>query len=174
LAARAAQDRGADMGDIAAAATMAEFQWVIICERVLTEQPGKTLSFISILERVSVPAPPPELLERPNPPLVPFRYCTVSQWVRSKPTVGERVPGRLLLYGPNGKEFGKTEFVVDLTETPRARIIAQASGFPLLGAGTYPCVVQTKARTTWRTVGQADFEVVYTDPAARRPSGSRH
>lgn len=142
---------------------MAVFQWVILCERVIIEESAKTVSLISMIENINLPSPPPELFKDGKRPLVPFRFYVVHQWARSKPKIGERIPGRVLLVSPSGEEFGTSEFVVDLIATPQARVIGQTIGFPLYGQGVYSCVVQAKVRTKWRKVGGTQFSVAFTD-----------
>ena len=126
----------------------------------MIEEQSKTLSMISMLENLQLPGPPPGLAKRAQPLLIPQRFYVVQQWVRSKPKLGERAPGRVRMIGPRA-EFGTQEFVVDLTGTQRARIIGQAIGFPLQGPGVYRCVVETKHRTKWKRVGATEFTVTY-------------
>lgn len=140
---------------------MASLQWAILCERAIVEDKANTVSLISVLENVTLPKPPAGAIPADQRPFVPLRFYVVQQWARSKSTIGERVPGRVLLIGPNREQFGAAEFVVDLTAAPRARIISQAIGFPLFGSGTYACVVQAQVRTTWRKVGRVEFGVVF-------------
>jgi hypothetical protein len=152
---------------------MAVLQWVIVCERAITEDQAKTVSLISILENITLPPPPPELLQQGQQAVVPLRFYVVQLWSRSNVKMGERVPGRVLLSGPNGQQFGASEFVVDLTGSPRARIISQTIGFPLLGPGTYKCIVQSQMKTKWRKVGETEFGVIFTDNASPRPKALR-
>jgi hypothetical protein len=140
---------------------MASFQWVILCERAVIEEGAKTVSLISILENIQLPAPPPAI-QKSNPPyaLVPLRFFVVHQWARSNPKSGERQAGRLKFLGPHG-QFAVQDFVVDLTGSQRARIIGQTIGFPLQGTGLYQVVVEAKTKSRWRRVGSTDFNVAY-------------
>lgn len=125
---------------------MAVFQWVILCERAIIEEGAKTVSLISMLENIQLPAPPPGLFKSGQAgPVVPLRFFVVQQWSRSKPKAGERVAGRIRLSGPKG-EFGSQEFVVDLTGSQRARVISQSIGFPLQGPGLYKCVIEARLK----------------------------
>lgn len=155
---------------------MAVLQWVIICERAIVEEQARTVSLMSIVETITLPPPPPEMLTQEARPLVPFRFYVVHQWSRSNPKIGERAAGRVLLVGPNGEEFGTSEFVVDLTASERARVIGQTIGFPLFGAGVYKCLVQSKVRTRWRKLGQTEFGVTFVDGSAnpQRQPTRRH
>jgi hypothetical protein len=147
---------------------MAVFQWVILCERAVIEEGAKTISLVSILENVQLPTPPRELTKPGQAvPLVPLRFFVVQQWSRSKPRVGERVPGRVRLVGPK-KEFSAQEFVVDLTGSERARVISQTIGFPLQGPGLYRCIIEAKLKMKWKTVGGTEFSVAYVDGGAAR------
>jgi len=145
---------------------MANFLWALVCERVIIEEQHKTVSFISIVENLNLPLPPANILAQTPPPFIPFRFFIVTHWSRSKQDIGERVPGRVLLIGPNGKEFGKMEFVIDLTGAPRSRVIGQTIGIPLMGAGVYTCVVQSQTRTKWRKVGQVEFTISFIGGAS--------
>lgn len=154
---------------------MASLHWAIVCERAIVEDKANTVSLISVLENVTLPQPPTGAIPAGQRPFVPLRFYVVQQWARSKSTIGERVAGRILLIGPTGEQFGASEFVVDLTAAPRARVISQAIGFPLLGSGTYACVVQAQVGTKWRKVGRVEFGVAFSDnnaPAVR--SSRRH
>jgi hypothetical protein len=152
---------------------MAVLQWAIVCERAIVEEQTNIVSLVSIVETINLPPPPPDFAKNGSVPLVPFRFFVVHQWARSNPRLGERIPGRLVLLGPNKQQFGVSEFVVDLTATPRARIIGQTIGFPLYGAGVYRCVVEAKVRTKWRKVGQAEFGVAFGAVSAP-PRSRRH
>ena len=142
---------------------MAKVDWVILCERAVIEAPpGGTISLAAILESVTMPAPPPEITEKKGQLFgVPFRFYVVQQWLRAQPKISERVPARLMLKAPNGKEFGIAEFSVDLTAAPKARVISQVGGFPLAGEGTYRCLVQAKRGKGWRTLRETEFNVVF-------------
>lgn len=148
---------------------MAILQWTIICERAIIEEQTKTVSLMSMVENITLPLPPADFAKQVPPPLVPFRFYVVLQFARSKPGIGERAPGRVLMIAPNEKQFGESEFVVDLTATPRARVILQTIGFPLMGAGLYRSLVQMKVRTQWRKAGQAEFGVVFTEQPVITP-----
>lgn len=153
---------------------MAVLQWAIVCERTVIEQQTGVVSLVAILETVTLPPPPPGFLEKQQPPLVPYRFYLVHQWKRSNPDIGERVPGRVLLLAPNGQQYSSSEFLVDLTATPRARIIGQTIGFPLYGEGSYRCVIETKVRTKWRKAGETEFGVAFAQSGTPRRSSRRH
>jgi hypothetical protein len=148
---------------------MARVDWVILCERAVIESPpGNTVSLVGLLETVSMPAPPAEITEKGQLVGVPFRFYVVQQWVRAQPKISERVPARVVLKGPNKKQFGIAEFSVDLTAVPKARVVSQLGGFPLAGAGIYKCLVQAKRGKDWRTLGETEFTVAFlTDTATR-------
>lgn len=140
---------------------MAKVDWVVLCERAIIEAQAGTISLVALLENVSMPAPPSEITQPGQLIGVPFRFYVVQQWMRAKAKISERVPARLVLKGPNSKQFGITEFSVDLMAAPRARVITQLGGFPLAGAGTYKCLVQAKQGKGWRTLREAEFNVVF-------------
>ncbi|MGA8939909.1 MAG: hypothetical protein WB439_12170, partial [Acidobacteriaceae bacterium] len=140
---------------------MATLRWAIACERAIIEEQTGVISLVAILETINLPPPPPGFLEQQQRPVVPYRFYLVHQWARSDPAIGERVPGRVLLIAPDGQQYGSAEFVVDLTATPRARMIGQTIGFPLFGEGSYKCVIETKLRNKWRKVGETEFGVAF-------------
>jgi hypothetical protein len=146
---------------------MAILQWVILCERAIIEETTRAVSMMSLVEDVTFP-PPPDFAKQEKPLFIPYRFYVVQQWTRSKPKIGERVSGQVTMYGPKAQKFGESKFLVDLTGTPRARIILQTFGFPLHGDGVYTCVVQALVRTKWRKVGQAEFRVVFADNVGNR------
>jgi hypothetical protein len=141
---------------------MAKLDWVILCERAIIEAQSNTVSIISTVESVGLPSPPPELTQSGQQIGVPFRFYAVQQWARSKLSVAEETPGRIVLKGPDGKQYGQMDFIVDLTKTPKARVISLALGFPLVGAGAYKCIVQVKSGKGWRALGETEFAVVFT------------
>lgn len=147
---------------------MAVLDWVILCERVILEERARAVSMISILENIQLPTPPEGLSNADEPgPVVPLRFFVVQQWTRSKPKVGERLTGRVRLVGP-ASQFGARDFLVDLTGTPRARIISQTIGFPLQGEGRYRCIVEANVKTKWRKAGETEFNVVYVNNDQKR------
>jgi hypothetical protein len=149
---------------------MAECEWVILCERVVIEDQAKTVSLISIVENLNVPPPPRQLLKGgPGAALLPFRFYVVQQWARSNPKIGERVATRLLLIGPDGKQFALQEAVLDLTGAVRGRVISQVLGIPVSREGTYKCIVEAKVRTKWRKARLYEFALVF-----QREGGRRH
>jgi len=153
---------------------MAVLQWAIVCERTIIEQQTGVISLIAILETVMLPQPPPDFVEDPTQrPVVPQRFYVVQQWARSNPKIGERAPGRVRLLAPNGEQYGTSEFVVDLTAAPRARIVGQTIGFPLFGEGMYKCLIEAKVKTKWRKVGETEFGVAFAEPGARQPFARR-
>lgn len=138
---------------------MAKVDWVILCERALIEERAGTMSMVALVENVTVPAPPLEIAKQLFG--VPYRFYVVTQWVRAKPKIGERVPARTILKAPHGKKFGLAEYTVDLTVNSKVRLITQSGGFPLAGPGVYSCLVQAKRGASWHTVGQTEFNVIY-------------
>lgn len=138
---------------------MARLQWVILTERTIIEAQSNTVSLLSIVETVNLPPPPAIELQPGQTFLVPFRFYVNQQWARSDVNRGERVSGRVLLTGPNKKPYARTDFEVNLDVALRGRVIGQVMGFPYLGEGEYPIVVQVRHGTRWRTVGGTQFDV---------------
>ena len=155
---------------------MAKVDWVILCERAVIEAPpGSTISLVGLLETVTIPAPPAEIAQKGQLLGVPFRFYVVQQWVRAQPKISERVPARILLKGPNKKQFPIAEFSVDLTAAPKARVISLLGGFPFAGAGTYKCLVQAKRGKGWHTLGETEFNVAFlADPTWGQKIPTRH
>src|SRR6185437_1534925 len=131
------------------------------------EDTAKTISIVSILENISLPAPNEEFLKQNQEgaagPLVPLRFFVVHQWARSKTKVGERLASRVRLVGPKG-QFALQEYVIDLTASPRARVIGQVIGFPLQGPGVYKCIIEARTKAKWKKFGDTEFTVSYTNP----------
>jgi hypothetical protein len=147
---------------------------VILCERAIIEEQSKALSLVCLVENITLPAPPPELKVDGKQIAVPFRFYVVQQWSRTKLAVKEAAEGRVLFKGPNGKQFGSVGFVIELRKTPRARVISQSFGFPLVGAGAYKCIVQLKGSKNWRTLQEAEFNVIFGDPGEVHAGVTRH
>jgi hypothetical protein len=144
---------------------MAAVEWMILCERAIIEAQAGTVSMMALVENVTLQAPPKELTSDGQTLLVPFRFYAVQQWLRSRPKKAEKPLARMLLVGPNNKELGHSDFTVDLSSTPKARVIIQSGGFPLMGEGPYKCVVQAKIGKTWRTLASTEFSVVFLQGA---------
>jgi hypothetical protein len=140
---------------------MARLEWVILTERTIIEEHTHNVSLQSIVETITIPPPPPEMLQPPQPLTIPFRFYVNQQWARSKRNIEERVMGRVLLLGPNNKLYGQSDFEVDLVRTGKAHVIGQVMAFPLLGEGDYPVRVQVRQGTHWRTVGETQFAVMF-------------
>lgn len=140
---------------------MARLEWVILTERTIIEEHTHNVSLQSIVETITLPPPPEQLTKASQTIGVPFRFYVNQQWTRSKPNIEERVFGRVLLLGPNGKPYGQSNFEVDLVRTGRSHVIGQVMAFPLLGEGSYPVRVQVRHGTRWRTVGETQFAVVF-------------
>jgi hypothetical protein len=141
---------------------MAKLDWVILCERAIIEAQSNSVSIVSIVENVGLVSPPPGMTQPGQQIGVPFRFYAVQQWSRSKLSAAEETPGRIVLKGPDGKQYGQMDFIVDLTKTPKARVISLAMGFPFLGAGAYKSIVQMKRGKGWRTMGESEFIVAVT------------
>lgn len=154
---------------------MAKIDWIILCERAIVELQANTISLVALLENVTMPAPTPEMSRDGKQIGVPFRFYVVQQWIRTKAKIGERIPARLILKGPNKKQLITAEFNVDLTSAPKARVITQSLGFPLAGAGPYKCVVEAKQGSSWRTLREAEFNVVFLPSIGSTPKApTRH
>jgi hypothetical protein len=151
---------------------MARLHWVIVCERAILEEQARTVSLMSVVENIQIPRPPKSAGPDGSPIFIPFRFYVVNQWGRANPKIGERLSSRIRLLAPSGKQYGSSEFLVDLVAAPKARVICQAIGFPLEGAGTYRCVVEAKVRTKWRKAGDTEFSVTFLD-GAKAPRGSK-
>lgn len=147
---------------------MAKVDWVLLCERAIIEARSNTISLVALMENLNIPAPPPEISKPGRLVGVPFRFYVVQQWLRSRATISERVPARLALKGPDNKQISITEFNVDLTAAPKARVITQASGFTLAGEGIYRFLVQARQGSSWRTLREAELNVVFL-PGSRKP-----
>jgi hypothetical protein len=140
---------------------VAKLDWVILCERAVVEAaPVNTVSLVALIENISILTPPKEITKTGQIIGVPFRFYAVQQWSRGKAKKGERTSGRLVFKGPNGKEFGNTLFNVDLMAVPRTRLVTQAMGFPLVGAGAYKCIVEVKRGKGWRALQETEFNVI--------------
>lgn len=140
---------------------MAKVDWVILCERAIIEAQANTISLVALVENLNMPAPPPEMSQPGKSVVVPFRFYIVQQWLRARPNIAERVPARLALKGPDNKQMPIMEFSVDLTAAPRARVITQAPGLTLAGEGIYKFLVQAKQGSSWRTLREAELNVVF-------------
>jgi hypothetical protein len=141
---------------------MAKLDWIILCERAMIEAQTNIVSITGIVENVVIGVPPSDMIPSDGKLLaVPFKFYIVAQWTRSKLAVAEAAPGRFLFKGPDKKQHGHMDFIVDLTNTPRARVISLSMGFPMAGAGDYTCVVQMKRGKAWHTAGSASFTVIF-------------
>lgn len=143
---------------------MASLQWLLLCERAIVEDQAQTISLVSLLENIAIPAPPSPTAPDSQPFFLPVRFWIVQQWQRTNPKVGERVAVRVQLMGPDNKVFAAYEAVADLVTTPRQRLMSPVMGIPLVSQGIYKCVVQHKVRTKWRKAGIYEFGVSYQTP----------
>ena len=147
---------------------MATLKWLILCERAVVEQQTGSLSMVALVENIAMPSPPPELAEK-GQIAVPFRFYAVQHWARSELNEEEQPQARMLMIGPNGKDLAHNEYLVDLRLHPKANVIGQSMGFPLVGEGAYKCRVQVKTGSKWRTLGESEFRVTYVRPPLTPP-----
>jgi hypothetical protein len=151
---------------------MARLEWVILTERTIIEAQSGVVSLMSLVENINVEQPPGQ----PPPGVkvaVPFRFYVNQQWARSYADRGERIEGRLTLHGPNKKPYLVVPFEVDLEKSQRTRLITGLVGFPALGQGEYPAVVQVRKGKRWQTVGKTQFMVTIKD-GPTPPVATRH
>lgn len=149
---------------------MSRLEWVIVTERTIVEAVTGVVSLQSIVETITVPPPPPEMLEKGSKAAVPFRFFLNHQWVRSDVNRGERLDGRVVFLGPDKKPYFSMPFAINLEATARARLITQTPGFPLLGEGEYAFLIQERRGKRWRTVGRTQFEVRFDEKLGQMPT----
>lgn len=163
---------------------MATLRWAVCFQRAIIDSATQNLSLIDHLERITLPhAPPPVDGARP---LLPFKFCLVTIWDRSKPELAERGEMRVRLLGPDGEELAKATVPIDLMSGSSARNFVNLPGLPLAGAGRYTFEVCQKVDEEWQDESaRPHFEVVYSPDAAspkhptkqttskRKPAGKR-
>lgn len=148
---------------------MARCQWVILCERAFVEEQSKTVSIVGILETINVMRVP--ATANPNVrvhTVLPLRFFVVQQWERTNPKIGERVATRTRLIGPDGKQFGDQETVIDLTASIRTRVIGQAFGIPSHKEGLIKCVIEARVRNKWQKAGESEFGIIFQTGPGRK------
>ncbi|HZF31784.1 MAG TPA: hypothetical protein VE907_21880 [Gammaproteobacteria bacterium] len=141
---------------------MARLEWVIITERTIVEAQTGSVSLQSIVETILLAPPTDEPQEMGKKLLIPFRFYVNLQVVREDANRPERPQGRALLKGPDGKTYMEIALDVNLETHVRARVIGLCMGFPFLGAGEYPIVIQFRSGSRWRTIGRTQFAVAFT------------
>ena len=105
--------------------------WAILCENVIINQQTNNVSLIEVVDQITVPAPPPGNVVKPDEKIGTFlNMRLVVLWARSDRDVPESGQARIRIIAPDGKEAQTTEHHVDLSEVPRSSAIGSIVGFP--------------------------------------------
>ena len=129
--------------------------WAILCQNTIIDQRSNNISLIEVIDELTVPAPPPELVTEANGELgMLFDGNLVILWARSDLGTPEKAQVRSRIIAPNGGEARTGEVEVDLTEIVRARAIGRIAELPLFTqVGEYTIKIETKAHDSeWREV----------------------
>jgi hypothetical protein len=153
---------------------MAKLKWLLVCERAVVEEGSGTISLIGVLEQINV-SPSPPAAEKGQPlPVVPQRFAVVQMWTRTDASKPETFVTRVRLFAANGKQFGVSETVVDLSANRNGRVIASAPGLPWAGPGELRIDLQVKKGRSWRTVARERVELMAGPVVPRAASSVRH
>jgi hypothetical protein len=151
---------------------MLKLKWAVTCQRALIDQKG-ALSLVQVIEGLGIP-PPPTDVSVPEGALIPFPIAIVTYWSRPDRTKPDRGDVRIRSLAPDGKEFNRIEFAVDLEKFTESRSITELPGIQYHGPGTYVSVVEVKDAERWRRVGTTEFNLVHPRVAATPSSAAPH
>ena len=132
--------------------------WAILCQNTIIDQRSNNISLIEVIEELTVPVPPPELMTEGDGELsMLVDGNLVILWTRSDLNVPEKAQTRSRIISPNGGEAQSGDFEIDLTEIVRARVIGRIAELPpLTQTGEYTIKIETKVDDSeW----QEEFEL---------------
>jgi hypothetical protein len=137
-----------------------EHIWSVLCKLSLTDQKRNNISLIEVLESVTftIPSFPDDKSAAIG---IPLGAELVSFWERTDPDIPETSAARVLILGPNEEILNDAgfEYVVNLKEVRRMRIMGEYQAFPYVGDGTYRIVVQQQQEEAWVQVASIPLEI---------------
>jgi hypothetical protein len=94
------------------------------------------------------------------PENIQLDFALVSLWTRSQRDQPETATMRFVFRGPDGKDIGKQEYLLNLSDHVRHRVLSRLNGLAFKGFGRYEFVVQMLSDTgRWQKVAVVPLEV---------------
>jgi len=146
---------------------MIDHVWSVICVRCVTDPSTNNVSLIDVTEHVKIETKKgKEGGVKPNSAgtlVVPFRAQLVTLWIRGDLGQAERGKARMLISSPSGKELGKNEYIIDLTEFRRVRSVTNLNGLPVEigreGYYRFRVDVFDEKSSEWREVANVPLDI---------------
>lgn len=132
---------------------MARHIWSVLCQSVLIDQFSNSMSFIQAIEGLSVP----------HVPASAPQMMVGTLWIRTGKE--SQLLSRIRILDPHGKVANIVENKPASLALPRSRTITVLGGFPLVAAGIYSLVVESKQDGAWVDEATIPFEVSIVTPA---------
>ena len=144
--------------------------WAILCRNTIIDQRSNNISLIEVIDELTVPAPPPELMAETDGELsMLFDGDLVILCTRSDLDTPEKAQVRSTIIAPNGGEARTGEVEIDLTDIVHARAIGHIAELPpLTQGGEYTIKIETKVHDSeWQEVFELPLWVnIQTDAAS--------
>lgn len=132
---------------------MARHIWSVLCQSVLLDQFSNSMSLIQAIEGFSVPALPSSAPQ----------MMVGSLWLRTGKE--SQLISRIRILDPAGKVVNVIENKPASLSLPRSRTITILGGFPLVSAGVYSMVVESKKEGGWMEEAAIPLEISVVSPA---------
>ncbi len=135
---------------------MPQHVWSILCTKASIDNQSNNVSLFEVIEQLTIRGAP-----QSQEFLLPGTFELVSLWVRTDPAVPESAAMRIQLQRPDGSLKGGGTMDVNLTSALRNRTLAKMNGLPLLGAGRYCFIVESKlaSEAVWTLCARIPVEV---------------
>jgi hypothetical protein len=146
---------------------MAKLLWVVFCERTVIDSGTNNVSLINLIEELHPARPTPEQLKEAGDRTVyaGFQCALASGWTRSKATKPEQAQIMLRLFDPKGQQCLELQQPLNLRDNPRARVVANSPGVPIVVEGLYVWRVYVRQSRRWQEVGSVPYELKYLGSA---------
>lgn len=127
---------------------MAEFQWAVLCSRVITETATNAISYIDSIEELSVAQLPANL----------HALVVGTLWERQTDT--DAIEPRILMLAPSGEQIVSYEATKAPFESfTRRRVNLNLSGAPISETGEYQILVEQNVGENWEREATLVFGV---------------
>jgi hypothetical protein len=136
--------------------------FTVLCTGSAVDVDTNSVSLFNLVERLTLPAPPPQ---SDQIPFVPLPLTIVGEWIRTKSEPNEAQLNVQIL-DPSGQPLLKDQppITFSFQSHLRARARVNLPGFPIRGEGDYQIVLEIMVEEKELLKHSIPVEVVYASP----------
>lgn len=130
------------------------------CRRVIVDEEDKTISLISLFDRVRIETPPgdPEI---PSGTLAPIEWAIYSWWSAAPEDMGVGFEQQVNMFSPEGEKVGETNNRFVFT-AERHRLTLKSPGFPVHTPGIWNLkLLLRREEEEWQEIATYPMTVEY-------------